>query len=63
MSHPPTHTMSTPARTAFGPSRDKTGKRQPHHHTLSLLGGALGPIRPIALVAKLLPLLHWAGYR
>ena len=40
MSQPPTHTTSTPARSASGPSRDKRGKRPPHHHSFSLLGCA-----------------------
>jgi cytochrome P450 len=40
MSQSPTHTTYPPARTASGPSRDKRGKRPPHHHTLSLLGSA-----------------------
>ncbi len=40
MSQPPAHTTYTPARTASGPSRDKRGKRPPHHHTRSLLGSA-----------------------
>ena len=40
MSQPPTHTTSTPAQSASGRSRDKSGKRPPHHHTLSLLGSA-----------------------
>jgi len=40
MSQPPTHTTYTPAQSASGPSRDKRGKRPPHHHTPSLLGSA-----------------------
>ena len=45
MSQPPTHTTSTPARTASASSGDKRGKRPPHHHTLSLLGSASEMLR------------------
>ena len=40
MSQPPTHTTYTPDQSASRQSRDKRGKRPPHHHTLSLLGSA-----------------------
>ncbi|MFL5586257.1 MAG: cytochrome P450 [Ktedonobacteraceae bacterium] len=40
MSQPPAHTTYTPDQSASRQSRDKRGKRPPHHHTLSLLGSA-----------------------